>query len=190
VNVGGDVQGLQLGVVNISRSLHGVALGIVNIVPNGLMLGSVSWDDRGFAALELDSGRLLYTVLAGGVRLSDGGVPLAASAQIGLGLHFTMGPFFISGDISARSMVGLPGGLAVAANDAIPFPSLRARAGMLLWGTVGGYVGYAADVQLGEGFWVNTIAHTGEGRSFDLGGHAVTLYPRFVMGISVGRQPS
>ena len=189
VNFGGRTRGVQVGLVNISSSLRGLPIGLVNIVSDGLMLLSVSWDDKGFTGVEFASGTHLYTVLSGGVKLSGGGQPLAVGAQAGLGLHLTLGPFFLEGDLSARNAFGLPGGSTFVLADMVPFPSVRARAGLLLFGRVGGYVGYAVDAQLGEGIPTNTLAHTGKSASFTVWDRLITLYPRFTAGISVGRQP-
>ena len=190
VNIAEAARGLQIGLVNVSGSLAGLPLGLINIVGDGLMLFSVAWDDRGYGSVEFASGKGLYTVLSAGALFGPDGVPTAVSALAGLGAHVAIGPFFVEADIGARNAFALPASGAFVPFDAIPFPSARAKVGGLLFNRIGGFVGYAVDGLLGlPGIPANTLAHTGPHTVVSVGGVDILLFPRFVAGLSIGRQP-
>jgi hypothetical protein len=190
VNVGGAARGLQVGVVNVASSLAGLPLGLVNVIGDGLLLVSVGWDDKGYATLEFASGKGLYTVLAAGALLSPQAGAVAVSTMVGMGVHLPIGPFYVEAEVGARNAFGVPPTGSFVLTDLVPFPSARARAGILFFNSVGAYVGYAVDGYPGfPGEPANTLAHTGRVLSVNVGGIGISLYPRFYAGISLGRQP-
>lgn len=190
VNVAGAARGLQIGLVNVSRSLAGLPLGLVNIVGDGLMLFSVAWDDRGYASVELASGKGLYSLLSAGALFGPDGIPTAVSALAGLGAHLALGPFFVEADVGARNAFGVPPAGGFVPFDAIPFPSARLKVGGLLFNRIGGFAGYSVDCLVGlPGMPTNTLAHTGAHSVVSVAGVDIRLFPRFVAGLSIGRQP-
>jgi hypothetical protein len=155
-----------------------------------VLLFSVGWDARGTTSIELVSGKGLYTVLSAGARLGSDWVPTSVTAMAGMGVHVPVGPFYVEVDVGARNDFGVPPTSTLVLSDLVPFPQARARAGVLLFGRIGGYVGYAVDALVGLP-WVppNTLAHVGQSYPLTIGGVTVTLYPRVFAGISIGRQP-
>jgi hypothetical protein len=65
INVAGDAEGVQLGVINISKSLNGLPLGLFNYSADGERHGLVSYDSSGTAYTSFKSGtQQAYTSLS------------------------------------------------------------------------------------------------------------------------------
>lgn len=79
VNIGGDVRGSQVGLVNVSDRVDGVPLGIVNVVKNG-RTQAVAWADTlvvANAAVKYLNGPV-YTLVGAGYDGGDGAAPTFA----------------------------------------------------------------------------------------------------------------
>jgi len=105
-NVTDAVSGLQLGVVNVAQSVRGVQLGLVNVAKRveGTSIGLVSVADNGRVQPVLWASSSLWLNIAAkftvGPVYTQAGLSFGARDQtyayeLGLGLHFKIGPLFL-----------------------------------------------------------------------------------------------
>lgn len=113
LNVGGDVSGAQVGLVNIAGKMRGLQLGVINVSDDidGAPIGLLSFSRHGqfhveFLANDVTvanvgvklGGRTVYTVFTGG--LGKYGDARYWTAGMGLGVHATFGEsFFLDTDV-------------------------------------------------------------------------------------------
>jgi hypothetical protein len=183
VNVAEDTDGFQFGLVNIAGKMHGFALGLVNISRNGLVSLSVSTDSTGMTVTDFQSGQTLYTVLFGGFKQPADSTDPLVTYGVGLGLHFDIGPFFTEVDLSAKSMFTASSSGTTYPVDTVPFMSARAKAGILMFGHFGGYIGGTFDIAAP---WDrrNPYAHAGTVWNFG-NGDTVAVYPKLTAGVTI-----
>jgi len=183
VNIGRDVKGVQIGLVNIADTMNGLNLGLVNISRNGLMTLSFTGGLNGLYEFDFQSGKTLYTLLSAGLQPGSDKLNPVMSTAAGLGLHFPLGPFFLEADASAKNMFSVYGDPETGYFDALPYPNFRAKAGIIFFNRIGGFVGVNAVLHV-DGMHVNQYAHTGPSYSFPLLGHDWTMYHDFIWGVT------
>lgn len=183
VNIGKDVKGVQIGLVNIADTMEGLNLGLVNISRNGLMTLSFTGGLNGLYEFDFQSGKTLYTLLSAGLRPGAPKENPIMSTAAGLGLHFPIGPFFIEGDAAAKNIFNVYGDPETGYWDALPFPNFRAKAGIIFFNRIGGFIGVNAAL-LVDGMHTNQYAHTGVSYTFPIGGLDFTMYHDFIWGIT------
>lgn len=113
LNVGGDVTGMQLGVVNVARSVRGLQLGVINVADrvDGASVGLVSAVRDGHRAAEVwgtDLVPLLVGVKLGSRHvyslLAAGATPEVAHLGVGMGVHAPLGRLYVDVDATAYEL--------------------------------------------------------------------------------------
>jgi hypothetical protein len=184
----GVVRGTQVGIVNISRDLRGVPLGLINIVENGIFRTSGWFSELGMGYVGFEMGtRSLYTLLYAGMALGKQLPPLY-SAALGFGLHGPLGPFFVDADLSAKACwTGWSGSELAEAFDASTvsplWPSARLMVGVRLFDFIGIFAGLMLDTTI-PGYTAETELHQGSGSfTMELVGTPFKVYPKLFAGI-------
>jgi hypothetical protein len=182
----GQVRGAQVGIVNISRDLYGIPIGLINVVENGIFRTSGWFSELGIGYVGFQMGsRYLYTLLYGGMALGDRS-PLYTAA-FGFGLHIPVGPFFVEGDLSAKSSwTGWSESELAEAfdmSDLSPvWPSARIMLGVRVLRIFSFFGGVMLDSKL-PGYTVETGLHQGSSFTMDLWNTPVEVYPKLFAGI-------
>ncbi len=183
----GQVRGAQVGIVNISRDLYGIPIGLVNVVENGIfrMSGWFSELGMGYVGFEMGS-RYLYTLLYGGMALGDR--PSLYTAALGFGLHIPVGPFFVEGDLSAKSSwTGWSESELSEAFDTTDlspvWPSARIMLGVRVLRIFSLFGGVMLDSAL-PGYTVETGLHQDSSFTMNLWNAPVEVYQKLFVGIS------
>jgi hypothetical protein len=84
VNITGDGQGAQIGLINLSQRLDGVTLGLLNYSHQGRLDASIWTDSNGLTWFSVSSGsRALYSFYSAGISLVDTEQPYALGLGIG-----------------------------------------------------------------------------------------------------------
>jgi hypothetical protein len=117
INVGGDVVGTQIGVINIARTVRGAQLGFINIARSveGAAIGLLSFIQNGTHTLEVYGNDLMplnlgtklgsrraYGILGVGIDPFRDSVRWSLGA--GLGVHFPLRMFYFDLDLLTHSM--------------------------------------------------------------------------------------
>ena len=184
----GVVRGAQVGIVNISKDLYGIPVGLINIVENGTFRTSGWFSEQGMGYLGFQMGsRYLYTLLYGGMALGDRYSPLYTAA-LGFGLHIPVGRFFVDGDLSAKaSWTGWSESELSQAFDMSGvspiWPSARLMLGVRVFKFLGVFGGVMFDTTI-PGYTAATELHQGSGSfSMELLGTPLQVYPKLFAGI-------
>jgi hypothetical protein len=181
----GDVRGVQIGLVNVSRHTRGLPIGLVNIVDRG-ELHVAGWyceDGLGYLGLQITGG-LLYTLLYGGLQLSQ--EPSLWAAGLGVGLHLPVGRLYVDSDLGiAHVFQGGPedwGAGFLTSPYAPVFPVLRLAVGVRLFGSLAlfGGMSFLAHVPGGT---LLTPLHTGKPIDLAIGAGHLLLYPKLMVGL-------
>jgi hypothetical protein len=138
----------------------------------------------GYIGFEMGS-RYLYTLLYGGIALGNRS-PLYTAA-FGFGLHIPVGPFFVEGDLSAKSSWTGWGESELAeafdTADLSPvWPSARIMVGVQVLGIFSLFGGVMLDSKL-PGHTAETGLHQGSFFAMELGSTSMEVYPKLLAGI-------
>ncbi len=127
----------------------------------------------GYVGFEMGS-RYLYTLLYGGMALGDR--PSLYTAAFGFGLHIPVGPFFVEGDLSARS--SWTGWSESELSEAFDMTDLSP-----VWPSARIMLGVMLDSAL-PGYTVETGLHQGSSFTMNLWNAPMEVYPKLFAGIS------
>ena len=124
--------------------------------------------------------RCLYTLLYGGMALGDR--PSLYTAAFGFGLHIPVGPFFVEGDLSAKSSW-----TGWSESELSPvWPSARIMLGVRVLRIFSLFGGVMLDSEL-PGYTVKSGLHQGSSFTMDLWNVPVEVYPKLLVGIKFER---